>query len=378
MGRKSRQREEEMLANDRKIMDGLRSHASQRKNRVEAITWEKVIFPAIKTYRTLWINDPSTWVNTRKTKNMDTLRLDMVRYVFGIYRCPSFLEKVWLPTKDEPHHVRERENVDIEYTTWYLTVAQGGSLFKTCTKGILSKKETHAFIHGPKKYTIKQNIWWARAFCESNENLGIANRIAQSGLVGRAIDSEFWISVMRFFVRFPTTLNEMNDLIDYFRRHALIENENYSLKGRSLEAVRRSCEEWHRFLNKQASIGGGTWPGSELDNWQCTTGKDEHKIRWKMTQINSGNALLKEGQKMRHCVVSYKRDCVNGKCSIWSLSSADMNGNAKRNLTVELTSRGEVTQARGLANRGPRPNEEAVLRKWCSVNGLRRRENHYW
>jgi len=383
MGRKSRQREEESIAYDQKVSDQLRSHDSQRKKRIEVFDWEKVNFGVINTYHEYWINDPSTWVNTKKTKNIDTLRLDMLRHVFGIYRCPLFLEKVCLPEIRESPRVQwprrnqtTKESINIAYIPWYIAVAQGGSLFKSCTKGTLSKKETHAFIHAPKNNTIKQNIWWARAYCESNDNIGVASRIAQSKLIEHEINNEFWISVMRFFVRFPTTLNEMNDLIDYFR-HTYQENQNYSLKGRSLDAVRRSCEEWHRFLNKQQSIGGGNWPGSEVEDWSCVTGKDQYKIIWKMTQIKTGNDLLKEGQKMRHCVASYKRDCMEGKCSIWSLTSKDATGNYKHNLTIELRSNNEVTQVRGLANRPSRPDEDAVLNKWCEINDIRRRENRW-
>lgn len=379
MGRKARQREEELLAREQKFTDGLRAHNSRANKHPEPLDWQKVIFGAINSHRDYWINDPSIWVNTKKTKNMDTLRLDMVRHVFGVYKCPSFLEQIWLPEPNGARHLtkpKERENSLIKYVPWYLTVAQGGSLYKERTKGTMTKKETHAFLHAPKNNTLVQNIWWARAFCESDGNIGIASRVAKSRLAARALTNEFWISVMRFFVRFPAKVHEMNDLMDFFSyMHG--ENENYSLKGRSLEAVRINCEEWHRFLNKQKSIGGGSWEGSMLENARYTTGKDEKKIIWRITQIRTGNDLLREGQKMRHCVSSYKRKCMSGECSIWSMTSQDAVGNIKRCLTIELTKHGTLVQVRGLANRMPRPEEENILHKWAGANGLQRR-NNYW
>jgi len=384
MGRKSRQREEEMLAGEQKITNRLSSHTSQTKKKFGALGWQEVIFKAIAENHKHWINAPSTWVNTKKTKNIDALRHDMVRYVFGVYKCPKFLEDVWLPTHRETynyanhrrHESDEIENKDVHYVAWYLTVAQGGSLYKSNTKGILTKKETHAFLHAPKNNTVKQNIWWARAYCES-DNIGTATRIAQSRLVNRSMSNEFWISVMRFFSKYPTSVNEINDLLDYFI-YALQENEDYTLKGRSLEAVKISCVEWHRFLNKQKSIGGGTWAGSAVDNGSYTTGKDEHKVKWLITQIRTGNELLKEGQKMRHCVVSYKRRCSEGHCSIWSLTSHDMIGNNKRCLTVELSSNNQIIQCRGLANRMPRPIENNILGRWCVDNSLQANRNSRW
>ena len=182
---------------------------------------------------------------------------------------------------------------------------------------------------------------------------------------------------MRFFVRFPTTIAEMNDLMDYFN-YALAENENYSLKGRSLEAVKKSCEVWHRFLNKQRTIGGGSWDGAPLDDWTYVQGKDQNKTIWQLVQIKTGNELLKEGQAMRHCVASYKRQCMEGNTYIWSMKSTDMFGSFKRNLTIEMNKFGDIVQCRGLANRAARPHERAILSRWCSENNLRLKEAYYF
>ena len=384
MSRKKRNREKEMaLAREERIVGTLRSHASQKKKRIEPLTHQQVDFGLIHTYRDYWIKRPDTWINRHKTKNKDTLRIDMIRHVFGIYSCPRFLENVWLPSENDNTQrrawnrtPRETRKDQSEFISWYLAVAQGKSLYKECTKGILSKKETHMFLSAPSEFNVKQNIWWARAFSESNGDVGLAGKIARSNLVYKDFKNEFWISVMRFFVRFPTTIAEMNDLMDYFV-FMLEENENYSLKGRSLEAVRKQCEVWHRFLNKQKTIGGGTWEGCPLDDWMYVQGKDENKIHWFMRQIKTGNDLLKEGQAMRHCVASYKRMCMEGRTSIWSLSSKDYADNFKRNLTIEMNGNYEVVQVRGYANRAARANEQAIVDRWCREHDLRLR-NSYW
>ena len=179
MGRKQRQREEEELAYDIKLTERLRNHASQIR-KPEALTHNNINFSAVITHYHYWVNDPSTWVNRLKTKNIDKLRLDLIRYVFGVYRCPRFLENVWLP--DTPDSVPKDKFRKI-FIPWYLAVAQGKSLYKECTKGILTKKETHSFLMAPNEFDIEQNIWWARTYCESNNNVGIASRVARSTLM---------------------------------------------------------------------------------------------------------------------------------------------------------------------------------------------------
>lgn len=377
MGRKGRkEREEAALKYEQGIAETLRRRASQTI-KPEALTYDTITFGTISSYSEYWIKRPNTWVNRQKTKNKDKLRLDLVRYTFGFYKCPTFLERVWLPEPHATHLTREKNSTTSKFIPWYLAVAQGKSLFKECTKGILSKKETHAFLIAPNEFTVDQNIWWARGYSESGGHIGTAGKIARSNLAVKDYKNEFWISVMRFFVRFPTNVAEMNDIMDFFV-YTLRENENYSLKGRSLEAVRTSCEVWHRFLNKQKSIGGGTWEGCPIDDTSYAVGKKENQTYWTMRQIKTGNDLLKEGQAMRHCVVAYKRECMEGKNFIWSLSSKDSAGNKKRNLTIQMDKHYNIIQYRGLANRAPRPNEEHILQRWARDKDVNIHRNRFW
>jgi len=362
MGRKRVKLEEDRMRHDLIFESNLRSYNSPAKPN---LTWSGVIPDLFRYYEKYWINDPSSWINTKKTKNIDTLQLDMLRHVFGIYRAPLYLENNFL---ERAKWSSERLTARI-YDEWYFTVAQGGSLFKKCTKGTLSKNETHMLLLAPKENELIENIWWSRAYCESNNNLGVAGSISKSKLTSKTMNNEFWISVMRFFVRFPTTKNEINDLVDYFD-HEYNANRNYTLKGRTLEAVRIKCEEWHRWLNKTKSIGGGTWTGYDIENWKYTTGKNDNATTWSIDQICTGNSLLAEGQAMRHCVSSYKRHCMSGNTSIWSLKSNSKKVIDKRHLTIEVNSGHIVTQLRGFANRLPTHREYEIISIWCRDRDL--------
>ena len=189
MGKKNKLRYEEFIAKEEQTFDTLRSHASRKKVKDE-IVLSDIMFPAINTHYKEWVNKPSSWTNPHKTKDIDTLRRSLIRYMFAKYTAPKFLENFWLPTtlieKRYDRHTgtytdvrRDNDNAFAAFIPWYLTVSQGGSLYKKHTKGILSKRETHIFLKAPSKFSVLQNIWWARAFSES-DNIGFAGRIAES------------------------------------------------------------------------------------------------------------------------------------------------------------------------------------------------------
>ena len=77
---------------------------------------------------------------------------------------------------------------------------------------------------------------------------------------------------------------------------------------------------------------------------------------------------------MRHCVLSYKRECEEGYCSIWSMTRRE-NSVVKRALTIQVNdgqgrfsreNRYYIAQSSGLANRLPRSNERAVLNEFSA------------
>ena len=258
------------------------------------------------------------------------------------------------------------------FVDWYVAAAQGKSLYKLHTRGILSKKETHLFLQAPDHYSCKQALWWAKAIGEGGD-VGVAHRIANSAFNTRfdtdKIMDEFWVSVMRFFVQNPVSINEMNNLFDYLMAEHR-DNAHFKMKGRSLDSIRRKSEEWHRLQIKQSKIGGGTWEGMPVETWTEKTGKKNNRTTWTVEQINTGNALLREGQKMRHCVSSYKRECMEGRTAIFSMSSV-VGWKEHRNLTIEVTiDKWQVVQVAGFGNRRATNQEHNILRHWAREHDL--------
>src|SRR5262249_52970126 len=131
---------------------------------------------------------------------------------------------------------------------WYIIATQGGSLHKQAAHPYLSRQETHHFLAAPARLTTDRAFWYAIAPA-NGADASTAVRVAQTKLAEHSVGAPFWRDAARFFARQPTTLAEMNDLIDFIRV-AKAEDDGFTLKGRALAALLRRMHEWHRALQK--------------------------------------------------------------------------------------------------------------------------------
>jgi hypothetical protein len=99
-------------------------------------------------------------------------------------------------------------------------------------------------------------------------------------------------------------------------------------------------------------------------------GSERKKGLWHFRQIKTGDDLFREGQRMHHCVASYKGRCTNGQLSIWSVTSEYPVGVPHRGVTIELLADGTIMQCRGFANRLPQPNERTMVERWAREHAL--------
>ena len=332
----------------------------------------------IKALRGYALRAPEDWRCRIKSRSEERRFIDLLRFSFARYRVAAHLENAWIDefTDDLVDRIGE-----LPYTPaaswngpdprrWYLVAAQGGSLYKQYTSAYLTKLETHHFLTAPDDVTSSQRALWYAVARAQTDRCEIARRIGQSQLVRHSIASTWWREVARFFARNPVPLHEMNDLIDYLRV-AKTENAEMSLKGRSLQALQRRREEWHRALRKHNAIGGGSWAGRLIPDVDYEGGSEKKKAIWRFRQIKTGNELFREGQRMHHCVASYKHLCMNDQVSIWSLTTEFPLGHINRGVTIEVRKDGAIVQCRGFANRLPYGNEVAVVKRWANEYGLR-------
>jgi hypothetical protein len=333
----------------------------------------------IESCRAFALRPPETWRCRLKSRSQERRFIDLVRFVFARYPAPAHLEWTWISDVEDdfvddigpcgPRRADGRQAAaGPDLRRWHLIATQGGSLHKQAAHPYLSKLETHHFLDAPDHLTAGPAFWYAIARACS-EDASAALKVARTRLTDYSVASRFWRDVARFFARQPTTIAEMNDLIDFLRT-AREEDHGFSLKGRTLPALRRRMHDWHRALQKQQAICGGSWPGRPLPDIEYRTGREDKAAIWRFRQIKTGNDLFAEGQRQHHCVASYKRFCVSGDVSIWSLACEYPLGHINKGVTIELRKSGVIMQCRGFANRPPHANELVMVKRWAREHGL--------
>jgi hypothetical protein len=323
------------------------------------------------------IRDPETWRCRIKSRSNDKRFIDLVRFAFAKYPVPSHLENVWVEPFDDdfvdrlPPRGAARGDAGSrpDLRRWHVIVAQGGSLYRQAAHPWLSKLETHHFLNPPPgAASLRQAFWYAYARGQTDD-ARVARDVAMTKLDQFSVAASFWKDVARFLARNPAMVATMNDLIDYLHV-AKQTDERFSLKGRTLPALLRRMEEWHRELHKHQVIGGGVWSGRAIPDIDYKAGGEHRKAIWRFRQILTGNGLFREGQQMRHCVAGYKHLCMSGAVSIWSLTSEFPIGCVNRGVTIEVRQDGTIAQCRGFANRLPYGNEVVMVKRWAREFGL--------
>jgi hypothetical protein len=360
----------------------LAAHSKRKSEPAVAVTYSDFApeyRAKIEAYRMYALRAPEAWRCGLKSRSQERRFVDLVRFCFARYPAPAHLAQVWLHDVENVFIDTVRPRVqhaaaaaraipNSDLLRWYIVASQGGSLYREAAHLYLSKLETHHFLIAPDRLTADRAFWYAIARA-GGADISAALRIAQTRLCDYSVASTFWREAGRFFARNPTTVAEMDDLIDFIRT-AKEEDEAFALKGRTLPALRRRTEEWHRALQKEQAICGGSWPGRELPDGEYRAGREHNPAIWRFRQIKTGNELFREGQRMHHCVASYKRLCMSGDVSIWSLTCEYPLEHVNKGVTIEVRKSGVIVQVRGFANRPAHANELAMVRRWGREHGL--------
>ena len=378
MGKSNKSRHAHRQQAESKICAVLAAHSRRKSEPAVAVSYGDFAPPyraKIEACRTFALRRPEDWRCRLKSRSEERRFLDLVRFAFAKYPAPAHLERVWIRDVDDdfvddarPRVRRHGRRAAPDLLRWYLVATQGGSLHKQLAHPYLSKLETHHFLAAPDQLTADRAFWYAVARAQS-DHTGIALKVSQTRLSDFSVASSFWRDVARFFARNPTTIAEMNNLVDFIRA-AKEEDEGFALKGRTLPALRRRMEEWHRALQKQQAICGGSWSGAAIPDVEYRAGRDDNPAIWRFRQIKTGNDLFREGQRMHHCVASYKSPCASGDVSIWSVTCEYPLGHINKGVTIELRKDGAIVQCRGFANRLPHANEAAMVKHWARERGL--------
>jgi PcfJ-like protein len=377
MGKRTKLREAQRRATEQAIAARLRAHSPARLAPAfinSYCDFDPDYRERIEAYRSFAVRAPGAWRCTLRQRSPEQRFLELVRFTFADFPVPHHLENAWISeTETEADRLGLNDGADTagedktDFRRWYIAVGQGRSLYKEATHRYLSKLETHHFVNAPPEVdAMRGAFWYAVARAQTNDQEA-ALRVARSKVATFPITSSFWKEVAHFFAHNPTSVLEMNDLTD-FVQIARREDPDFSMKGRSLPALRRRMQEWHRELREIAC--GGRWSGRRLPDTSYLAGSDHEPLIWHFRQIKTGEELAREGRRLAHCVVTYKDLCVAGHVSIWSVTCEDALGQIDYRLTIELRSDGCIAQCRGFANRLPSDEEAAVVWRWANEFGL--------
>lgn len=361
MGKKTKLREAQRREDELALAARLRRHGGAKRRPAFINSYGEFPggeFAKIEAYRHLALRQPEDWRCGLRVRALDVRFLDLVRFTFACFSAPAHLEREWLG------QWAPEDGDTPDFRLWHIISAQGGSLYREASHAFLSRAETHHFLAAPAAVeTAGRAIVYAVARARSDD-ARLALNIARTKLADFGLCDEFWMEVARFFARNPTSVNEMNDLIDFIRAEKA-EDPTFSLAGRTLPALRRRMEEWHELLRKNKELSRERWTGKELPNALYRIGE----LTWRFRQIKNSIRLFEEGWRMHHCVLTYKDRCVAGDTSIWALS-CEHEGVVRPRLTVEVDNSGWIVQARGFANRAPIAEEFEALARWAGEFGL--------
>lgn len=320
------------------------------------------------------LEPPETW--RPATHNAARQFSSLARHLYARHDLPRFLDRAW--TDGTP---REQG--------WFVHLGAGGSLRDAPgLPAAASRAVAGWFLRAPDDCPVASALRWAEVRAAGGTSV-LADAVRRTRLGGDFSHGPFWRTVIRFFVDNPfLDPGQVGPIVDWIQaqrfepeiapgaalpdEHAQPPWPNLSMRGRTVSATLREVEAWHRRLGHAApETLALEWPPSGIPEHTVVEGTDPATRReWRIREITSGAGLVREGERMSHCVASYAGSCATGASSIWTLECATA-GDSRPALTIQVhrASR-RIGQARGRHNRTPLPEEIAILSRWAAAAGL--------
>jgi hypothetical protein len=321
-------------------------------------------------------NDAAKWIQpldqwTPASHNPDRQFASLARHLWAVYDVPLFMDKAW--THGTP-----------QQQAWFKHIGTGKNIQTADGLPIpLTKKMAHHFLEAPADYSIEAAFRWGQVVALGGDRR-LADALRETRLVQEFRDNDFWLSVIRFFIRNPMLDSaHVSPIIDYiwnqrYEPHIAFvergvarelgpEQPNLSMRGRTVASLLRAVDDWHRRLGRETSDGRLQWRKSAIRDYEFVEGTEpsQNMKVWRIRELLSSQELVAEGRRMRHCVASYANSCYKRLCSIWSMDVETEEG-AEPLVTIEVSlQRREIRQVRGKQNRLPTDKEKDILRRWA-------------
>lgn len=326
-------------------------------------------------WKTFWIREYTDW--RPKSHNPDRQINALIRHLFCKYPVPAFLDKAWLDGNSQ--HIE-----------WFLHIGEGNNIRTAKLPFPITKLQAHHFLEAPEDWEIDKAMFYGIVRAAGGSPR-LAEAVRKTHLAATGTGSkgrqEFVLSVINFFIKNPMfDLNQVGPAVDYIwnqkytPQHVIVERgqpqqtlpppqPNFSMAGRSPNALLAQIERWHRQLGKETKGGNLQWNRCPIKEFQLIEGAGPKSKTWRIIELLSSKELTDEGRAMHHCVASYAQSCARGSITIWSLRMNDHTGNW-RLLTIEVSNKA-VGQVRGPYNRMSTQQEHSIISRWAQKEGLK-------
>jgi hypothetical protein len=320
-----------------------------------------------------WVRTPAGFCS--RSYNADRQLGELARFLLARWPVPKFFDDAWSERSTDTH----RE--------WFIHLGAGGNL--RTAGGLpfpLTKMMSHHALLATDDTPIISALRWGQVRALGGSE-PLARAVINSSLRDAQEDEPFWLSVVQFFIANPMLdPQQIGPIVDWIRNQRFvaeprrivngivcgggIAQPGFSMKGRTVAAVLRQVERWHRDLNRATIESAMVWPTCGIPGYERIEGTEGSQTIVRIDEIVASAELQAEARAMRHCVASYARTCARGTSAIYSLKTGDGTGYERR-LTIQLDvpSR-RIIQARGRYNALPLPLDQRYLRNWATVAGL--------
>lgn len=318
----------------------------------------------IRNYRTKFIRSPKDWKPSKKSVN--SLIIDLIQHLFVKYSYPSFFNYLFSTTnRGRQPELNYEQNF---YFDWFLTIAQGQSIYKEIFQYYgLTKRESHYFLKAPGFIKSPQDSLLfsiIRAEVKDNKTKEYFDLFKSAYIPRNYIEHKdfFYLKAFKFFCR--QDIGDLKtcytEIVDYLFRSNINRSE-FSFKNRTLNSIKQLSNTWHiqQMLVKHA--GKFEW---ESFREETTWNSDEYKLEyrgWRCVELTTSDDLIKEGRQMHHCVASYARSCFQGYSHIYSF----YNPYISERYTIEVGQFGSIVQIRAAYNQPPSKLATKVIRLWA-------------
>ena len=306
-----------------------------------------------------WIRTPETWKPASRSRRRQFGSL--ARYLLARYEIPDFMDTVWFRADD---HERRRQD-------WFKAIGLGENIRKQATPVPMTRMMAHLFPQAPDDVTADEAFRWSQVV-----GMGGGEQLARAVLGSRLGESfeeeEFWATVIHFFVRNPMLdPAQVGPIVDYIQHVKYAPGEvvtpdgvvepgpplfpDFSMKGRTVEALLERVDAWHLTLAKETKDAGLAWESSGLNEFLIDETWEGVSLAWSVNELMSSKELADEGRAQSHCVRSYAQSCRRGQKSVWSLGVVvGDETNRRRILTIALKNDTRtISEVRGKRNSRP-------------------------